>query len=387
MIYLDNAATTFPKPDGVIEAMNDLMRNAPGNYNRGYYKDRKDVAYRIYETRSNIAELFDADNSNNVVFTRGITESINCLLKGYLKEGDHVLCSQMEHNAVMRPLNQLSSREAIFDRIPCDENGKLIVSEIERLIRPNTKLIIILHASNVCGVIEPIEEVGFIAKKHGIKFFVDCAQTAGVLPISMRQMNIDAVMFTGHKGLYGPQGVGGFVLTDEMAEVIEPIISGGTGSLSLSEEIPQFMPDKFEAGTLNIPGIIGLNEGVKFIKQTGINNIRNHEIELIDRLINGIKKEPALKEHLSIVGGDDSKDRVGVISVKTHGIDEAQVCDILSNEYNIATRVGMHCAPSAHKVLGTSEGGTLRFSVSFFTTKKDIDDTINALKEIFDIGI
>ena len=259
-IYLDNASTTFPKAPNVASAMADYITNCGININRGSYALAYDVEDTIYTTRQRLHTLFNGHDPSHVIFTQNVTMSLNMVIKGLLKAGDHVLVSSMEHNAVMRPLTQLLDKGITFDTIPCDSTGSIQMKSIEPLIRPNTVALIINHASNVCGTIQPLESIGPICKAHNLQFIVDAAQTAGVIPIDVKACHIDALCFTGHKGLLGPQGIGGIILTKEMAQTLIPLIAGGTGSFSHLETMPTHMPDAFEAGTLNLPGIIGLNE-------------------------------------------------------------------------------------------------------------------------------
>ena len=343
----------FQREQGVVEAMQAYMKKVGVNINRGSYGDAYEAAGAVYETREKLCRFFDfgpvPQMVKNVIFTSNITYALNIILKGYLKEGDHVLVSAMEHNAIMRPLVQLEkSKEVTFDRIPCNEEGELNIEAIEPLIRENTKAIIMTHASNVSGTIFPLEQVGKIAHKNGLKFIVDSAQTAGVFPISMRQMNIDALAFTGHKGLLGPQGIGGFIITDELADDMEALITGGTGSISDTEETPDFLPDKFEAGTLNLPGIIGLSAGLDAIEKIGIEKIREKEQQLTEYFIHEVDKI----QGICIIGKKNSNNRSAVVSLSTKTIDAATVAFRLDSEYHIQTRVGMHCAPNAHKDAG-----------------------------------
>lgn len=380
-IYLDNASTTFPKPSQVTDAVLDYMCNIGSNINRGCYESAYSVEEYVLETRELLSDLFNGDDCKNVIFTKNVTESLNVILKGFLNENDHVLVSSMEHNSVMRPLNQLTKKGVSFSRIPCNKNGELLIDEIYDLITPTTKAIVMTHASNVCGTILPLEEVGKICKENNLKFIVDCAQTGGVFPINMQSMNIDALAFTGHKGLLGPQGIGGFILKEDMVSQITPLISGGSGSISHTEDIPDFMPDKFEAGTPNIPGIIGLRAGLLWIKDKGIENIRNHELTLTKAFIEGLK--PLIEEgHIRLIGLDDTNNRTGVVSVLTMNKDISEVAFKLDDEYKIMTRVGLHCAPNAHKVLDTYPTGTLRFSFGWNNTPCDVSDAIKALEEI-----
>ena len=276
-IYLDQASTTYPKPECVAKAVYEYMTGNGSNINRGCYENAYDTEEVVLETRELLCELFDGPDCKNVVFTKNVTESLNVVLKGFLKSGDHVLVSSMEHNAVMRPIRQLEKNGVAFDRIPCSEQGELKLQSMEALLKPGTKAVVMMHASNVCGTILPLKEVGAFCKTHGLKFIADCAQTAGTMPISMKEMNIDILCFTGHKGLYGPQGIGGFILQEEMISAMTPLLSGGTGSISHTEEIPEFMPDRFEPGTMNLPGIFGLNSALGWINEVGIENIYNKE--------------------------------------------------------------------------------------------------------------
>ena len=358
--------------------MLNYIENIGVNVGRGTYRSAYAADEIVFDTREQLKALFHAADSKNVIFTMNITQSLNFLIKGLLKTGDHVLVSSMEHNAVMRPLTQMTQNGVIFDRIPCDLDGSLILSEIEPMIKPNTKAIILLHASNVCGTIMPVESVGEICKKHQLTYIVDVAQTAGVLPIDMQAMHIDALAFTGHKSLLGPQGIGGFILTDELAQVLEPLISGGTGSLSHTEESPDFLPDRFEAGTPNLPGIVGLNASLTFIKDIGIESIHQKEMALTQRFLEAVLKMP----HVKVIGKKSIQDRTSVVSIQVETMDIATIAHRLDSEYNIMTRVGIHCSPSAHKTLGTFPVGTLRFSFGYFNTDEDVQYAIEALEGI-----
>lgn len=381
-IYLDNASTTFPKPYSVADAVYKYMTEMGSNINRGCYENAYSVEEIVFETRELLANMFGASNCKNVVFTKNITESLNVIIKGYLKPGDHVLVSSMEHNAVMRPLVQLEDSGISFSRIPCTETGELCVDALSSLIMPNTKAIIMTHASNVCGTVMPLKEVGKFCKKHSLNFIVDTAQTAGLLKINMQELNISALAFTGHKGLLGPQGIGGFILSEDMINKVDPLISGGTGSISHMEDIPNFMPDKFEAGTPNIPGIIGLHASLSWINDETTDALLDHETTLTKEFLAGL--EP-LEEagYIKIIGKKDLANRTGIVSIKSLKLDQSEVAYILDTKYNIMTRVGLHCAPNAHKVLGTYPEGTIRFSFGFDNDISDVNASINALKEIF----
>lgn len=380
-IYMDNAATTFPKPPQVPEAVYRYMTEQGTNINRGSYGDAYDVEMTVYETRELLTKIFNAESIRHVVFTRCVTESLNVLMKGFLKPGDHVLVSAMEHNAVMRPLTQLSANGIAFTRIPCRIDGTLEVEKIPELVTARTKLIVMTHASNVCGTILPIREVGTICRRLGLRFFLDAAQTAGVIPIDMESLMVDALAFTGHKGLLGPQGIGGFILRPDLEKEIEPLLAGGTGSVSHLEEVPSFMPDRFEAGTPNLPGIVGLNAALKWLIKTGTGNLLDHELRLTDSFLTGLR---ALETDglIRVVGKRDLFDRMGVVSITTEKSDPAEIADRLDRDYGIMTRVGLHCAPSAHQTLGTYPTGTIRFSFGYWNTLGEVEIVLKALTEV-----
>ena len=300
------------------------------------------------------------------------------VIKGLLKSGDHVLISSMEHNAVMRPLTQLLDKGITFDIIPCDVTGSIEIDAINSLIRPNTVAIITNHASNVCGTIQPIESIGAICKAQNLHFIVDAAQTAGVIPIDVKAYHIDALCFTGHKGLLGPQGIGGIILTKEMAQTLIPLIAGGTGSFSHLETMPIHMPDAFESGTLNLPGIIGLNEGLSYIESQGMENIHNHELALTQAFLKGLQSI----DGINIVGKQDIQDRTAVVSITIYSMDLASIAYELESNYHIMTRVGLHCAPRAHQTLGTYPEGTVRFSFGYANTLEDVEAALSALHRI-----
>lgn len=377
-IYLDNASTSFPKAPGVAEAMYDYVKNCGCNVSRGGYDEAYRAEELVLDTRQRLTRLFHGPDCRNVVFTRNITESLNVLMKGLLHSGDHVLVSAMEHNAVMRPLTQLTAQGVTFDRVPCASDGGLYTEELEKLLRPETRAVVMLHGSNVCGTLLPAAEVGAFCRAHGLLFVLDTAQTAGAFPIDMEAMHIDALAFTGHKGLLGPQGIGGFILRPELAKRMEPLLSGGTGSVSHLEEMPAFMPDRFEAGTLNLPGIMGLHAALVWLEQEGIDRIRSHELALTARFLEGLRDIPRLRA----VGREDIQDRAAVVSAACESVDPAFLADALGREYGVLTRVGLHCAPSAHKTLGTYPAGTVRFSFGPWNTEAHVDAALAALREL-----
>lgn len=381
MKYLDNASTTFPKPKEVADSVYQYMTELGTNINRGGYQTAYNVEDIVFDTRMLLCELFDAEDCKNVVFTKNATESMNILLKGFLKSGDHILISSMEHNCVMRPLTQLKEQGITYSLIPCTKDGSILLEEISPLITEHTKAILCTHASNVCGTILPLHKIGKICQENNLRFFVDSAQTAGILPISMKEMNIDVLVFTGHKGLLGPQGIGGLILKEEMISQITPLLSGGSGSFSHSVNIPSTMPDRFEAGTLNLPGIFGLHASLSWLKQTGLETIYQHEIKLTKLFLDGLLQ---LEQQglLQIIGKKETDNRLGVVSIQTKHMDIANAAYLLDENYGIMTRVGLHCAPIAHQTLETFPTGTLRFSFGYWNDETDVTDTLSALENI-----
>lgn len=400
-IYLDNAATSFPKPEEVPMAVYDYMTKLGTNVNRGGYATAYDTESVVFECRELIGALFHAPDYKNVVFTRNITESMNVVLKGLLHSGDHVIVSSMEHNAVMRPIRQLEKQGVSFTRAQCESDGSLKPEKLLSCLRPDTKAVVMTHASNVFGTMLPIQDVGAFCKENGLVFILDSAQTAGVFPIDMEKMHIDILCFTGHKGLLGPQGIGGFILRDELVMKIEPLISGGTGSLSNVETVPEFMPDRFEAGTPNLPGIFGLHAALNWLRKLGekslsaelfttehcfsaaLEKISEHEMHLTEEFLTLL--EPLEKEgKLKIIGKKDTEMRTGVVSIQTLTRELSDTAFQLDTRYGIMTRVGLHCAPSAHKTMGTYPTGTIRFSFGFANTDKEVKLAIDALMELLE---
>lgn len=381
-IYLDQASTTFPKPECVAQAVFEYMTGNGSNINRGCYENAYDTEEVVLETRELLCDLFDGPDCKNVIFTKNVTESLNIVLKGFLKSGDHVLVSAMEHNAVMRPIRQLETTGVKFDRIPCNEQGELLLEAMEGLLKTNTKAVVMMHASNVCGTIFPLKEVGGFCKEHGLRFIADCAQTAGVLPISMKDMKIDVLCFTGHKGLFGPQGIGGFILQEDMIGEITPLLSGGTGSISHTEEIPEFMPDRFEPGTMNLPGLFGLHAALEWIREIKTDTIHKKEKILTDLFLNRIKLLDPKGAKIKLIGKTAVEGRTAVVSIQTPDRDVSEVAYLLDKNYGIMTRVGLHCAPNAHKTLGTYPTGTIRFSFGYFNREEEVLFAVKALEEI-----
>lgn len=372
MIYLDNAATSWPKAPGVGDQMKYYLDRVGASLNRGVYAPAQEVGLKTLTLREQLAAFFRHPDPDHVILTSGCTAALNLAIKGLLREGDHVLVSSLEHNAVMRPLVQLG---VAFDRVPCDSEGFLRADLIEPLLRSNTKLFILNHASNVCGTVQNAEAVGILCKLHGIPLLLDGAQSAGHVPVDFEAFGLSALAVPAHKGLLGPQGVGALLVTPKFAERLTPLLAGGTGSVSDSEEIPPYMPDRFEPGTPNLPGIFGWSAAMDYVNQIGLENLRRHETALTARFLDGL----ADVNNLRVVGTKDVSRRVGVIGLDFANIDNAEAADRLERDFGILTRCGMHCAPAAHRALGTFPQGVVRFSVGAFTTETEIDEAVNAV--------
>lgn len=377
-IYFDNGSTSWPKAPKVGEAMARLLMQGAFNINRGNYEEAYEVEGMVLETREKLAKLFHAKDSRNVIFTPGVTYSLNYFMKGFLKSKDHVIVTGLEHNGVMRPLEQMKTIGVEISIAKVDEEGNLDLDDVESQIRASTKAILSTHASNVCGTVMPIYEIGRLCKKYNLFFAVDTAQTAGTLEIDMQKCEIDFLAFTGHKGLLGPQGIGGFVISEELDEKMTPLIAGGTGSKSDSLIQPENLPDKYESGTMNLPGIIGLHAALSYLEETGIDAIHKKKMELTEYFLERIKEVPSAR----IVGRKDTKNRVAVVSLDFSPIDNAVVAFELEQACGVMTRVGLHCAPIAHKSLHTFPQGTVRFAFSASNTKEEIDQCIETLKEL-----
>lgn len=375
-IYADNSSTSFPKAPGVSCVIKDFLDKGAYNVNRGGYAGSYDIAMEILEARQLLAGMFNAAGPQEVVFTPSTTYSLNMLLQGLLKKGDHVITTSIEHNAVMRPLHVLTKTGVAYDIVPCGMDGNLKACDITPFIRKETKAVVMTHASNVCGTVMPIEAVAEICQKHNIRLIVDAAQTAGVLDIDTGA--IDALAFAGHKGLLGPQGIGGFIIKKKFAEEIAPIIVGGTGSFSYEFEQPQILPDKFESGTMNIPAILGLKKAIEYVNAVGTKPIYEKEMALTSAFISKVKSIYGVE----IIGKEDTSGRVAVVSLNFVKNDNATIAAALDENYGIMTRCGLHCAPVAHKTLGTYPHGTIRFSFGYFNTIDEVEYIAQALKEI-----
>ena len=378
-IYLDNASTTFPKPKNVVDSICNFLTNIGGNPGRSNHNNALQTNRLLFEAREIISDFFKFNSIENVIFTNNITTSLNILINGSLVAGDHVITSSMEHNSVLRPLVNLKNKGIIeLDIVNADKFGFVSIEEIRSNIKINTKIVVLSQASNVIGGIQPIKEIGALCKSKNIFFLLDTAQGAGVLDIDFTDLNLSALAFTGHKSLFGPQGIGGFIIDDSLNNICKPFILGGTGSLSHSLEQPDFLPDKFESGTLNMPGIVGLVEGIKFIKNEGINTIYNKNKFLRNHLVNEISniKDIILYEDIN------NSNYTSCVSFNINNIDTAELSFALDNDFGIKNRSGLHCAPLAHKTIGSFPSGTVRLSLSYFNEKSDINYTIDCINKI-----
>ena len=376
-IYLDNAATSFPKPQAVGEAMKRYVDQVGATINRSVYGKAQSAGLVTLQLRERLKKLFHFPAPvTHVILTPGATWGLNMVIKGFLKPGDHCIVSSMEHNAVMRPLLQMAGVE--YDRVICSKEGLLEPAHVERLIRPNTKLVIMAHGSNVCGSVQDAEAVGAICRKHKIPFVLDAAQTAGHLSVDFEAFGLSALCVPGHKGLLGPSGIGALLMREDFAKALDPIIAGGTGSASDSEYLPEYLPDRFESGTPNMPGIYGWEAALRFVSDTGVESLRKHEMMLCKQFLDGLETIRGV----SLCGTKDLSRRVGVVSVDFPAMDNAEAAFRLETEFGILTRCGLHCAPSAHKTLDTFPRGTVRFSFGFANTQEDVDKALAAIKAI-----
>ena len=375
MIYFDNAATTMVKPRCVIEAVTQAMQHM-GNSGRGTHGASLGAARTIYDTRKLLADFFNAEKATRIAFTANSTESLNIAIKGLFAPGDHVISTVLEHNSVLRPLYELEKKGVRVTYAECDEKGAIRPEDILKYVDSSTRGIVCTHASNLTGNMIDIARVGAAARAAGIIFVVDASQTAGVIPIDVQEMNIDVLCFTGHKGLLGPQGTGGLYVREGVE--IRPLLSGGSGVQTYSREHPREMPTALEAGTLNGHGIAGLHAAVEYIMETGIDNIRSAERELMLRFYNGAKEIPGVR----IYGDFDTEERCPIVTLNLRDYDSGEVSDELAFGYEIATRPGGHCAPMMHRALGTVSQGAVRFSFSSFNTADEVDTALDALREL-----
>ena len=375
MIYLDNAATTMHKPKEVIDAVVEAMTSL-GNAGRGANEASLSAARIIYDAREKLCRFFNGEDPRQIVFTSNSTESLNIAVKGLLEPGDHVITTMLEHNSVLRPLYEMEKKGVALTIIKADKKGRFSLEEMEAAIRPETKMIVCTNGSNLTGNYVDIGKVGGMAHRHDVLFVVDASQTAGVFPIDVRNMQVDVLCFTGHKGLLGPQGTGGMYVREGLA--IRPLKSGGSGVQTYSKTHPREMPTALEAGTLNGHGIAGLRAGVEYIEKTGLDNIRAREQELMWRFYEGVKEIPGV----TVYGDFDSRERCAIVSLNIGEYDSSEVSDALLTEYGISTRPGGHCAPLMHEALGTVEQGAVRFSFAHSNTEEEVDIAINAVREL-----
>lgn len=378
MVYLDNAATSYPKAPGVASAMADYVEKVGATINRSSYASAQEAGLVTLSLRERLCRLFNHPDPTHAVLTPGATAGLNMVIKGLLRLGDHCLVSSMEHNAVMRPLVQLEREGVAFERIPCDAQGRLRLEALPGMIKLNTRLVVMAHGSNVCGTVQDAEAVGKICRERGVPFALDAAQTAGHIEVDFERFGLAALVVPGHKGLLGPQGIGALLLDADFARRLTPLVAGGTGSASDSEELPDWMPDRFESGTPNMPGVYGWEAALGWLENTGIETLENHEKTLSKRFLEGIY---GLK-NVKLYGATVPEGRTGVFSVGFLNCDNAEAAWRLEREFGILTRCGLHCAPSAHKTLGSFPEGSVRFSTGWANTEADIDAALSAIAAI-----
>ena len=378
MVYLDNAATSYPKAPGVASAMADYVEKVGATINRSSYASAQEAGLVTLSLRERLCRLFNHPDPTHAVLTPGATAGLNMVIKGLLRPGDHCLVSSMEHNAVMRPLVQLEREGVAFERIPCDAQGRLRLEALPGMIKLNTRLVVMAHGSNVCGTVQDAEAVGKICRERGVPFALDAAQTAGHIEVDFERFGLAALVVPGHKGLLGPQGIGALLLDADFARRLTPLVAGGTGSASDSEELPDWMPDRFESGTPNMPGVYGWGAALGWLENTGIETLENHEKTLSKRFLEGIY---GLK-NVKLYGATVPEGRTGVFSVGFLNCDNAEAAWRLEREFGILTRCGLHCAPSAHKTLGSFPEGSVRFSTGWANTEADIDAALSAIAAI-----
>ena len=375
MIYLDNAATTLHKPPAVAEAVVAALTTA-GNAARGAHGASLNASRAVFETRQKLAALFGCPQADHVVFTMNATEALNIAIYGLIAPGDHVISTDLEHNSVLRPLYDLQSRGALVDFVPADRHGNVCYDDFKRLFRENTKAIVCTHASNLTGNVLDLARIARIAHARGALLIADASQTAGALPISMEEMGIDVLCFTGHKGLMGPQGTGGLCIRPGVD--IRPLLRGGTGVHSYDKDQPPMYPTRLEAGTLNSHGIAGLDAALDYLLQEGVAAIGARERALMQRFYNAVRSIPGV----TVYGDFSQPKRAAIVSLNIRDYDSSEVADVLFTDYGIATRPGAHCAPRMHQALGTTKQGAVRFSFSCFNTEQEIDAAAKAVREL-----
>ncbi|MEH6473692.1 MAG: aminotransferase class V-fold PLP-dependent enzyme [Halopseudomonas sp.] len=376
VIYFDHGATSWPKPAAVREALDEYLLGEVGSPGRSGHRMSIRASQRVEETRELLARLFNIADPVRIAFTQNATEALNLAIYGLLRPGDHVVTTSVEHNSVMRPLRHLSENGVALTVVPCASDGTLVPESIRQAVRDDTKLIVTTHGSNVVGSLLPVAKIGQIAREYGVPFLVDAAQTAGSVPIDVETLGIDLLAFTGHKALLGLTGTGGLYVREGIH--LNPLIRGGTGSDSELESQPDFMPDKYESGTVNVAGLVGLGAAVRHVLRIGVERIRAHEQALAERFIRGCADIPKVR----LYGPRDSEQRGAVVAFNIDGLVPSEVGLLLEQHYGIYCRVGLHCAPGAHRTLGTLPAGTVRFSFGYSNTLADIDTALAALKEI-----
>jgi cysteine desulfurase family protein len=379
IIYFDNAATSYPKPEEVTQAMVHFSREIGASPGRSGHRLAIEAGRIVFEARERISQLFGVKDSSRVVFGLNATEGINQGLKGLLRPGDHVITSSMEHNSVMRPLRAMMKEGVEAAILSCSPEGFLDPSDVKKAIRPNTRMVVLNHASNVVGTLQPLAEIGEVCRRQGVLFFVDAAQSAGAAPLDMEREKIDLLAFTGHKALFGPQGTGGLVLGERVDEKeLVPVKRGGTGSRSEQEEHPDFLPDLCESGTPNAVGLAGLLAGLEFVMKVGIEKIRHHEKRLTERLLRGLLEIGGV----TVYGPGTAEKQLATVSFNIQGVAPSEVGLRLDEEYGILCRVGLHCAPAAHRTLGTFPEGTVRFGLSYLNREEEVEETLQAIRRI-----
>ena len=379
MIYFDNAATSWPKPPGVVEAMVHFMEEVGANPGRAAHRQAVESGRIVYNAREAVCELFHAPDPLRLVWCKNVTEALNLALRGLLRPGDQVITSSMEHNSMMRPLRALERDGVRVTVVGCSPQGVLDPADVEAAFGPNTRLVALNHASNVAGTLLPIAEVGALCRQHGLLLLVDAAQTGGACPLDMQADQIDLLGFTGHKSLGGPMGTGGLIVGERVNErQLEPLLHGGTGSRSEYEVQPDFLPDRCESGTLNVVGLAGLQAGVRWVLKQGVETIRAHEMALTRALLEGLQAIPGV----TLYGPLDPERQVAVVSFNIDGLSPAEVGLRLDDEYGILCRVGLHCAPAAHKTLGTFPTGTVRFGLGAFNTLQEVQAALDAVRQL-----
>ncbi len=377
MIYLDNAASSWPKAPGVAEAVAACIEHVAANPGRGSHRMAVEASRILFDTRKATAKLMGIRNPNDIAFALNTTAALNLAIKGFVKPGDHVICTSVEHNSVRRPLEYLRTKHQVqLTYVQADARGRIEIDHVKRSIQSNTSLLIVNHSSNLLGSIIPLEELRELTRAAGIRMLVDAAQTAGILPLRNDKLELDMIAFPGHKGLLGPQGTGGLYIAPDVE--LEPLLHGGTGSQSEKVEQPSVRPDRYESGTPNTPGIAGLLKGVSYVLNETVETIHTKEWALVQRLMEGI----ARLDRVRVLGPDLGEDRTGIVAFTMDHVDSSEVAFILDQHYEIAVRSGYHCTPLAHETAGTSERGAVRASVGYFTTEEEVDRMIEAVAEI-----